>query len=72
LQISVITVAFLKIHATMSAAEVSAVQLEATNTLSGILHAFIGGFGIRLLGSIRPTDDVDAMIDVADSREIAN
>jgi len=78
LQISVITVAFLQIHATMSAAEVSAAQLEAANTLSGILtrqgilHAFIGGFGIRLLGSIRPTDDIDAMIDVGDSREIVN
>ena len=78
LQISIVTVAFLQIHATMSATEVSAAQLEAANTLSGILtrqgilHAFIGGFGIRLLGSIRPTDDIDAMIDVSDSREIVN
>jgi hypothetical protein len=71
-------IAELQIHATMSAAEVSAAQLEAANTLSRILtqqrilHAFIGGFGIRLLGSVRPTDDIDAMIDVGDSREIVN
>jgi len=62
----------------MSVQEVKAAQLEAAHTLcgiltqQGILHAFIGGFGIGLLGSTRPTEDIDAMIDVCDSREIIN
>ena len=63
----------------MSAQEqVKAVQLEAAHALSrlltqqGILHAFIGGFGIRLLGATRPTEDIDAMIDVGDTREIVD
>lgn len=63
----------------MSAQEqVKAVQLEAARALSrlltqqGILHAFIGGFGIRLLGATRPTEDIDMMIDVGDTREIVD
>jgi hypothetical protein len=62
----------------MSAQEVKAAQLEAAHTLSGILtqqgilHAFIGGFGIGLLGATRPTEDIDAMIDVGDPREISS
>jgi hypothetical protein len=39
-------------------------------TQQGILHAFIGGFGVRLLGSTRQTEDIDAVIDVDDSSEI--
>ncbi|KAI9790626.1 MAG: hypothetical protein M1816_004959 [Peltula sp. TS41687] len=61
----------------MSAQEqIQAAQLEAAHALSniltqqGILHAFIGGFGIQLLGATRPTEDIDAMIDVGDPREI--
>ena len=38
----------------------------------GILHTFIGGFAIRLLGATRPTEDIDAMIDVGDPREIVD
>ena len=62
----------------MSTQEVKATQMEAAHTLSGILtqqgilHAFIGGFGVGLLGSTRPTEDIDAMIDVCDPREIVN
>jgi hypothetical protein len=63
----------------MSAQEqVKAAQLEAAHALSriltqqGILHAFIGGFGLGLLGAPRPTDDIDAMIDVSDPREITD
>jgi len=66
-----------KTYATMSAQEqVKAAQLEAAHALSklltqqGILHAFIGGFGVRLLGATRPTEDIDVMIDVGDTREI--
>src|SRR5579859_237176 len=60
----------------MSVQEVKAAQLEAAHTLcriltqQGILHAFIGGFGVRLLGSTRPTEDIDAIVDVCHSREI--
>src|SRR5271156_3851161 len=60
----------------MSVQEVKAAQLEAAHTLcgiltqQGILHAFIGGFAVGLLGSTRPTEDIDAMIDVGDPREI--
>ena len=59
-------------------AQAKAAQLVAAHTLSrilmqqGILHAFIGGFGIGLLGSARPTEDIDAMIDVGDPGEIIN
>jgi hypothetical protein len=62
----------------MSEQEVKAAQLEAAHTLSriltqqGISHAFIGGFGIRLLGSTRPTEDIDVMIDVCDPCEITS
>lgn len=58
--------------------QIKAAQLEAAHALSrilmqkGILHAFIGGFAIRLLGAARPTEDIDAMIDVGDSREIVD
>ena len=68
-----------KTHATMSAQEqVKAAQLEAAHALSrlltqqGILHAFIGGFAIRLLGATRPTEDIDAIIDVGDTQEIVD
>lgn len=61
----------------MSAEEqVKAAQLEAAHALfeiltqQGILHAFIGGFGIGLRDATRPTEDIDAMIDVGDPREI--
>jgi len=62
----------------MSVQEIKAAQLEAAHILSRILtqqeilHAFIGGFAIRLLGGIRPTDDIDAIIDVGDPLEIPN
>jgi hypothetical protein len=57
---------------------IAAAQLEAAHALSRILtqqeisHAFIGGFGVRLLGALRPTDDIDAIIDVSDPLEITN
>jgi hypothetical protein len=53
-------------------------KLEAAHTLSRIFtqqetpHAFIGGFGVEHLGSVRPTDDIDTMIDVGDPGEIIN
>jgi hypothetical protein len=53
-------------------------QLEAARAFSkiltqqGILHAFIGGFGIKLLGSPRDTEDIDAIVDVGDPLEIVS
>jgi len=58
--------------------KVKAVQLEAAHALSrilsqqGILHAFIGGFGVRLLGAPRPTEDIDAIVDISDPLEIVS
>jgi len=58
--------------------KIKAAQLEAAHALSRILtqqeilHAFIGGFGIRLLDARRPTEDIDAMVDVSDLIEVVS
>src|SRR5580700_6999170 len=56
--------------------QVEAAQMQAARVLSriltqqGINHAFIGGFAVNVLGSARPTEDVDVMINVTDPSEI--
>jgi len=51
--------------------DTSGVKAEAAKALSNVLfqhgigHAFIGGFAVRLLGSTRPTEDIDVEIDAS-------
>jgi hypothetical protein len=52
------------------AQEQAAQSLSRILTEAGVDHAFIGGFAAKVLGSTRPTADIDVEINVTESREI--
>jgi hypothetical protein len=41
----------------------AAAALSAALTARGVPHAFIGGFAWAMLGSARPTDDIDVLVE---------
>jgi hypothetical protein len=52
------------------AQEQAAQSLSRILTEAGVDHAFIEGFAAKVLGSTRPTADIDVEINVTESREI--
>jgi hypothetical protein len=52
------------------AQEQAAQSLSRILTQDGVDHAFIGGFASKVLGSTRPTADIDVEINVTEPREI--
>jgi hypothetical protein len=51
-------------------AEAQEQALSRILTQNGVDHAFIGGFAVKVLGSTRPTTDIDVEINVTEIREI--
>jgi hypothetical protein len=48
----------------------AAQSLSRILTRDGVDHAFIGGFAVKVLGSTRPTADIDVEVNVTEPCEI--